>query len=374
MRARPLTALALGWLLAVATTGAGAAPPATTVKIGVIADVTGPAAAYGTSQKNAVELAADDLKAGRIDAGGASLVFNLADAAGDAGQAAGLAQNFVEDGSALLLGPTLSGEARQADPIAVRANLTIIADSNAAPGLTSLGPCVFRDALGEDQLVPQTVERAVLKWRPRTAALVYGGDNQFTKRDYALFKTALERRHVAIVDVETYRTGDSDFRPALRKVAAAKPDILVVAALLEEAVRIVVQARQAGIASHFIGGNGFNSPRFIELAGNAGEGAVFGAAYFAGNAYAGNSGFVERYVRRFGVEPDQFSAQAYAAAQLAAAAVKSGATTSGGICAALKNVTRVSTVLGPINFLPSRELRGASAIVMVSKGSFAYFT
>jgi branched-chain amino acid transport system substrate-binding protein len=174
--------------------------------------------------------------------------------------------------------------------------------------------------------------------------------------------------------VETYRTGDLDFRPQLRKVAAKKPDILVVGALLAEAVRIVVQARQAGVASHVIGGNGFNSPRFIELAGNAGEGAVFGAAYFAGNAYAGNGGFVQRYVRRFGMEPDQFSAQAYAAAQIAAAAVKSGATTSAGICTALKKLALVSTVLGPVNFLPSRELHAASAIVVVSKGSFVYFS
>jgi branched-chain amino acid transport system substrate-binding protein len=354
--------------------GAGGPQAGKTVKIGVIADVTGSAGAYGTSQKNAYDLATDDLKAGRMDAGGASLVFDVQDAASDAAQVVNLTQKFSSDGSALLIGPTLSGEAKKADPIAVKANLTILATSNTAQGITSMGPCVFRDALAEEQVVPEAVDRASAKWRPKTAAIVYGDDNQFTKTDYEIFKAALEKHHVEIVDVETYHTGDVDFKAQLTNVAAKRPDILVVGALLEEATKIVVQARQAGIKSHLIGGNGLNSPKFIQLAGTAGEGVVIGAAYFVGNSYAGNKGFDERYKAKFATEPDQFAAQAYAAAQIAAAAVKSGATTSDGFCNAFKKLQQVASVLGPVNFLPSRDVRAASAIVQVTKGSFAYFS
>ena len=53
------------------------------VKVGVIADVTGSAAVYGTMQKNAYDLANDDIKAGIIDAGGANLSFDVEDAASD---------------------------------------------------------------------------------------------------------------------------------------------------------------------------------------------------------------------------------------------------------------------------------------------------
>ncbi|GAC1302320.1 MAG: ABC transporter substrate-binding protein [Vulcanimicrobiaceae bacterium] len=344
-----------------------------TVKIGVVADVTGSAAAYGTSQKNAFELANDDIRAGRIDAGGATLVFDIQDAASDPAQVVNLMQRFTGDGTALLMGPTLSGEAKKADPIAVRANLTVLATSNTAQGITAQGPCVFRDSLAEEQVVPEAIAKVTNRWHPKTAAIVYGDDNQFTKTDFEIFKASLERHHVTVVDVESYHTGDVDFKAQLTNVAAKKPDMLVVGALLEEAVKIVVQAKGLGIKSHLIGGNGLNSPKFISLAGDAGDGVVIGAAYYLGNAFAGNRGFVDRYQRRYGVGPDQFAAQAYAAAQIAASAVRGGATTSEQFCSAFKKLAVVQTVLGPVNFLPSRDVKSATAIVRVNKGAFAYF-
>ncbi len=374
MRLRSFGAFALAALLGPASAlAAGSAMAGKTVKIGVVADVTGSAGAYGTSQKNALDLASEDLRANRIDAGGATLVFDIEDAASDPAQVVNLFQRLTGDGTALLIGPTLSGEAKKADPIAVKAGLTILATSNTAQGITAQGPCVFRDSLAEEQVVPEAVAKAVNRWHPKTAAIVYGDDNQFTKTDFDIFKAALEKRHVAIVDVETYHTGDVDFKAQLTNIAGKKPDLLVVGSLLEEAVKIVVQAKQSGIKSHLIGGNGLNSPKFISLAGDAGDGVVIGAAYYLGNSYAGNRGFVDRYKKKFGTGPDQFAAQAYAAAQIAASAVKGGAATSEQFCNALKKLSVVQTVLGPVNFTPSHDVKAASAIVRVTKGGFAYF-
>jgi branched-chain amino acid transport system substrate-binding protein len=342
------------------------------VKVGVIADVTGSAGAYGTSQKNAFELASEDLKAGRLDAGGANLTFDVQDSASDAGQVVNLVQHFSSDGSALLIGPTLSSEAKKADPLAVKANLTILAISNTASGITTMGPCVFRDALSEDQVVPEAVARVVKLWKVKTAAIIYGDDDQFTKSDYDIFHSALDKNGVQIVDVETYHKGDVDFKAQLTKIAAAKPDLIVVGALLDEAVKIVVQARQSGIKAHLIGGNGLNSPKFISNAGPAAEGVVVGAAYFLGNSYTGNRDFVRRYTAKYGSGPDQFAAQAYAAAQIVARTVKDGATTSEQFCAAFKKLPVVPTVLGPVAFYPSRDVRAASAILQVSGNAFAY--
>jgi len=68
-----------------------------TVHVGVIADVTGAAAVYGTPQKNAYELANDDIRAGRLDAGGADLSFDVQDAATDGAQVVNLMQKFTTD-------------------------------------------------------------------------------------------------------------------------------------------------------------------------------------------------------------------------------------------------------------------------------------
>jgi branched-chain amino acid transport system substrate-binding protein len=352
---------------------AGGPAAGKTVKIGVIADITGGAGAYGTSQKNAYDLAADDLAAGKIDAGGAKLQFDVQDSATDAAQVVNLTQRFTNDGTALLLGPTLSSEAKKADPIAVRAGLTILATSNTAQGITSMGPCVFRDSLAEEQVVPEAVSKAVARWKVKTAAVIYGDDDQFTKSDYDIFKNALDAHHVPIVDVETFHKKDVDFKSQLTKIAAKKPDLLVVGALQEEAVKIVVQAKQLGMNVHVIGGNGLNSPKFIELAGPAADGVVVGAAYYVGNGYSGNKDFVARYKKKFGALPDQFAAQSYAAAQIAAHAVKEGATTSEELCAAFKRLKVVPTVLGPVGFEPTRDVAAASAILQVKGGAFTFF-
>ena len=116
-----------------------------------------------------------------------------------------------------------------------------------------------------------------------------------------------------------------------------------------------------------------NSPKFMQLAGDAADGVVIGAAYYLGNNYSGNKAFVQRYKAKFGTGPDQFAAQAYAAAQITAAAVKSGATTSEQFCSQFKKLSVVQSVLGPVNFQPSRDVKAASAIVQVAKGAFAFF-
>ena len=119
----------------VAPAGAASKGPAAgkTVKAGVIADVTGGAGVYGTPQKNAYDLANDDIKSGQLDTGGANLSFDVQDAATDGAQVVNIMQKFVTDGqTAIVLGPTLSGEAGKADPIAARANFPVIGTSTTA--------------------------------------------------------------------------------------------------------------------------------------------------------------------------------------------------------------------------------------------------
>jgi branched-chain amino acid transport system substrate-binding protein len=344
-----------------------------TVKVGVIADVTGSAAVYGVQQKDAYDLANDDLKSGLLDAGGANLTFDVEDSASDGNQVANLFQKFTTDGSALILGPTLSGEARKGDPIAVQAKTAVIGTSTTADGITSLGPCVYRVSLSEAQVIPATIARTKAVWKYKTAAIIYGDDNAFTKTDGDIFKAQLEKAGVTIVDTETFHVGDKDFAASLTKIKAAKPDVIVLGALAEEAEKIIGQAATLGIKTHMMGGNGLNSTKIYDYAGPAAAGVVVGAAWYIDGNYAGNKSFVARFKKRYGVEPDQFGAQAYAAAQLVAQLVKDGKATKDEICPALRDLRVAQTVLGPIAFDPGRDVKAAPVILQIVKGGFAYF-
>lgn len=375
MRVQAFIALTAAAAILCAGPVAGANGPAAgkTVKVGVIADVTGGAAVYGTSQKNAYLLAQDDMKSGVIDTRGAILQFTIEDPATDPNQVVNLVQKFVSDGTVLQIGPTLSSEAKKADPIAVTAGLPVLGTSNTAQGITAMGPCVFRDSLSEEQVVPFTVRRTLQKWHYKTAAIIYGDDDQFTKTDYDIFKDVLAREHVDIIDTETYHKKDVDFQAQLTKIAEKKPDVLVLGALAEEAAKIMVQARKLGIKAPMMGGNGLNSPSLNQLAGSAANGVVVGAAWYIDNNYTGNKRFVSEYTKRFGSPPDQFAAQAYAAAQLVAQVVGAGATTRTEICSAMRTLRVANTVLGPIAFEGSRDVKGAPVILELGPKGFSYF-
>lgn len=369
-----VAALAAGCALpAVAATTKGPAA-GKTVTVGVIADVTGSAAVYGTMQRNAYALATDDIKAGIIDAGGAVLSFDVEDAASDPAQVVNLMQKFTTDGTTpLVLGPTLSGEAFKAFPIAKAANFPVIGTSTTAEGVTAIGPSVYRVSLAESQAIPPTVAAVQKKWHAKTVAIIYGDDNAFTKTDGELFQKEFEKSGATVVDTETFHIGDKDFQAALTRIASKKPDVIAIGGLFPEATKIIQQAGTLGIKAHVMGGNGLNSTQMYAVAGAAAQGVVVGAAWFIEGKEAGNLDFVKRFKAKYGNDPDQFAAQAYAAAQVVASIVKAGATTKDAFLTALHAFKTVPTVLGPIGFDDNRDVKSTPVVLQIAPGGFAGF-
>jgi branched-chain amino acid transport system substrate-binding protein len=345
-----------------------------TVKVGVIADVTGSAAVYGTMQKNAYDLATEDVKTGIIDAGGANLSFDVQDAASDGAQVVNLMQKFTTDGSTpIVLGPTLSGEAFKAFPLAKAANFPVMGTSTTAEGVTDIGPTVYRVSLAESQAIPPTVAKVQAKWHAKTLAIIYGDDNAFTKTDGDLFKREFEKSGATVVDTETFHIGDKDFGAALTKIASKKPDAIAIGGLFPEATQIIAQAGKLGIKAHMLGGNGLNSTQMYKVAGPASEGVVVGAAWFIGGKEPGNLEFVKRFKAKYGTDPDQFAAQAYAGAQVIASLVKAGAVSKDEILAGLKTFKTIPTVLGPVGFTEGRDVKASPVVLQIAKDGFASF-
>lgn len=344
------------------------------IAIGAVWSLTGTAAIYGSSQKNAADLAVDDINAsGRL--GGRSIrLLTEDDRSTQEGAIAAIDKLTSRDGVRALLGPTLSNSARAADPIAQERGVVVLAVSNTADGIVEIGDFVFRNSLPESVVQPHTVQatRAALGYR--RVAVLYGDDDAFTKAGYDVFRQALAAAGVSVVSTQTFQKNDADLLPQLTRIRAAAPDALVVSALGEEAALIMTQARQLGLAVPIIGGNGFNSPKLVELAGRAAEGAISGAAWFIGDDRPANQRFVEAYRARYGVDPDQFAAQAYAGAWLLAEAIARAADdTPRALRDALASLQDVETVLGTFSFDSNRNPVHEPVVQIVRDGRFARF-
>jgi branched-chain amino acid transport system substrate-binding protein len=126
------------------------------IKVGAALSLTGGAASYGASQQRGLDLAAEQLSA----KGGVKYDLTIEDDATDPRQGITVFEQLIEKGMSVIIGPTLSNGAFQAQPIAHEEKVPVLAISNTAEGITAQGDYIFRDSLTEGQVIPQTVATA----------------------------------------------------------------------------------------------------------------------------------------------------------------------------------------------------------------------
>jgi len=346
------------------------------IAIGAVWSLTGDAAVYGPSQKNATVLAVDEInKSGML--GSAKLkLFTEDDRSTKEGAIAAFDKLIKKDKVVAILGPTLSNSAKAANPIAQESKVIVLGCSNTAGGIVEIGDFIFRDSLPELSVQPNTIKTTMDKLGYKKVAVMYGDDDVFTKSGFDVFKKGLEDQGIQILTIETFKKKDTDFSAQLTKIKGLKPDQIIVSALAEEAAGIMSQGRQLGIPEsvRFIGGNGFNSPKLAQLAGPMAEGAISGAAWFIGNDTPGNKAFVEAYKSKYGSNPDQFAAQAYAGVYILAHAIKTaGSSDTKAIRDAMANIKDLDTVLGKFSFSAQREPVHPPIVQVIKNGKFELF-
>jgi branched-chain amino acid transport system substrate-binding protein len=368
-----MTRWGLLWLVAaVQLLATPAALAAETVKIGAAFSLTGNAAVYGAQQKAGVLLAVDEInKGGKLP--GITLEAIVEDDGTSKEQGINVYQRFINrDKVSAIIGPTLSTTATAADPIAQAAKTPVVAVSNTAPkGITDIGDYIWRVSLTEAQVIPSALTLAKAKLGFKTAGVLYGNDDVFTKAGYDVMKAALEQQGVQVLGTQTFATKDRDFNAQLTALKNLKPDILMVSALAEQAAGIVSQARQLGWSGPIMGGNGFNSTKFIQNAGPASEGVLVGTAWNRASPDPLNQKFIADMKAR-GTDPDQFAAQAYSGVLAIAEAIRQAGGKAGrdDIKAGFAKVRDLPTPLGTFSFQANRDGEHAAAIQIVKGAKF----
>ena len=342
------------------------------VKIGGALSMTGPAAVYGATQKAGVLAAVDEVnRSGMLK--GVKLEAVIEDDASVKEQGIAVFQRFINrDKVSAIVGPTLSTTATAADPIAQQSRTPVVAVSNTAPkGITDIGDYIWRVSLTEAQVIPSALKAAQAKLGCKTAGLLYGNDDAFPQGAYGVMKATLDSLGAKIVATQTFAKPDRDYNAQLTAMLAAKPDILVVSALVENASGIVAQARQLGWKGPVFGGNGFNSPALIKNAGAAADGVYVGTAWNKPSTDAPNQAFLKLMASR-SHEPDQFCAQAYTGVLAIAEAIKLSGGKGGrdDIKAGFLKVKDLPTPLGKFAFNSDRDGDHGAALQRVADGKF----
>jgi branched-chain amino acid transport system substrate-binding protein len=337
------------------------------IPVGAAFSLTGAAAGYGDAQKKGVELATSELN----ERDGVTYDLEVEDDQTDPRQAISVFEQFVKAGKSVILGPTLSTNALQAQPIAQDEQVPVLAVSNTAQGITEQGDFIFRNSLTEAQVIPQTVSQSREAFGYERVVVMYANDDALAESGYQAFAQALEDEGVEVLETLKFSKADTDFRSLLTQAKSANPDALVISSLIEAAIPVVVQARELGLDLPIIGGNGFNTPQFMADAGQAAEGVVVGAAWNSSGDSEENAEFLRQYEEAYGATPDQFAAQAYAGMKLVDAAVRANCSGDpNDIREGLAALTDVPTVLGPFSINENRDAEHEAVVQVVKDGQF----
>jgi branched-chain amino acid transport system substrate-binding protein len=132
-------------------------------------------------------------------------------------------------------------------------------------------------------------------------------------------------------------------------IADTRAEVLVLVAGGEASAHLIRAVREKGFAGRVFGGPCMGRRSFIEEAGKAADGAVFPLLY-AGSA--ASKSFEDKFVCRFGKQPDYLAAHTYDGVNLLIAAIRKAGLNRVCICDALRELSPWQGVTGSIKWDP----------------------
>jgi branched-chain amino acid transport system substrate-binding protein len=346
------------------------------ISVGLVLPVTGRLATFALPIKRGFEMALEEVNNAQL--GDTRLTFIIED---DLSTVEGAAEAFnkliVQDGVSVIFGPTTSGQAEAAFPIAQQNQVVAFSSSSNASGLSALGDFIFRAGLTTDVLIPRGIKATHAKLGYEKVATIYDKVDLYSIDSHEKFKNALTETGVEILTTETFQSGDTDFSDQLARIKGANPDAIFIAALPPELTGIMVQGRQLGISTEIPFITSLISD--VENAGPAAEGAISFAGWISTASAPGNQAFVQNYRARYDSEPNPWTAQSYAAVHILAKAIADARSTgsmttdSSAIRDALANIKNFDTVLGQFSFDTDGDAVYDPKIVIVKDGQFEVF-
>ena len=135
-------------------------------------------------------------------------------------------------------------------------------------------------------------------------SILFDLSNDYTKGLAEAFQSAFTTLGGEIVASETYAFGDQDFNAQLTKIKGVEPDVLFLPDYYSTVGLIMKQARELGLEATFLGGDGWDSPELVPIAGDAAEGGYFSNHYSPESEDPVAVAFLQAYQAEYGAVPD----------------------------------------------------------------------
>jgi len=272
-----------------------------------------------------------------------------------------------------IIGEVSSSRSLAAAPICQDNGVPMVSNASTNPEVTRKGDYIFRVCYIDPFQGEILAKFAYNSLGCRRVAILKDVKNDYSVGLAQYFAEKFQELGGQITGEQAYSEGDTDFKAQLTAVKGAEPDAVIVPGYYTEAALIVKQARELNMQMPFIGGDGWDSAKLVEIGGAAMDNTFFSTAYSADDPNPVVQDFVKSYRAIYNESPDAFAVLGYDAGKLLFDAIGRAGNTKGenlrDALAATKNFPGVS---GVITIDAERNAQKSIVIIAVSEGQMKF--
>jgi branched-chain amino acid transport system substrate-binding protein len=349
------------------------APPADEILIGEYGSLTGSTATFGISTKNGIDMAVDEINAAGGVLGKKVRVI-VEDDQGKTEEAPVVVTKLItKDKVVAVLGEVASSSSEAAAPVAQRSQIPMISPSSTNPKVTQVGDYIFRVCF-----IDPFQGFVMAKFAAQTLKLTKVAVFRDIKGAYSVgladvFVEEFKKMGGTIVTDESYSEGDTDFNAQLTSIKSKAPQAVFVPGYYTEVALIARQAKKQGLNVPLLGGDGWDSPKLIEIGGPSLNGSFFSNHSSPDDPSPAIQKFNATYKSRFNAVPDALAGLGYDSAMVLFDAIKRAGTTEGPkLRDAIAQTKGFAGVTGTITLNASRDAEKPAVVLEIKDGKYAY--
>ena len=365
--------LSLAISLALIFSGCGGAENQNEILIGEYSSLTGTTATFGQSTHHGLMMAVEEANArgGVLDK---KIKLVTEDTQSKPEEAASAVNKLITLNKVkAVVGEVASSRSLAAAPICQSNGVPMVSPSSTNPAVTQKGDYIFRVCYIDPFQGEVIAKFSFNTLGARKAAILKDVKNDYSIGLAQFFEQTFKGLSGEIVAVQAYSEGDTDFKAQLTALKAANPDVVMVPGYYTEVALIVKQARELNMNMAFVGGDGWDSSKLIEIGGTAMENTFFATAYTPDDTNFVVRNFVTKYKSLHNETPDALAALGYDAGYILFDAIRRAGSTEGkAIRDALAATANFVGVTGIITIDENRNARKSAVVLAVKDGRVQY--
>jgi branched-chain amino acid transport system substrate-binding protein len=347
------------------------------IVLGHYASMTGSEATFGRSTDNGLLMAVDEInKAGGVN--GKKVRVITYDNKGDNRETGNAVTRLVtKDGVHAVIGEVASSRSLVGAPVCQENGVPMVSPSSTNAAVTKVGDMIFRVCFIDSfqGYVCAKFAREYEGLKATKAALLFDQTQAYAVGLQDDFSKSFVQQGGEIVSKQSYQGGDQDYSAQLTAIRASQPDVIFLPGYYTDVGNIAIQARKLGIKAPFLGGDGWDSAKLGEIAGDAINGSFYSNHYSQQDPNPRVQGFIKKYKEKHGNIPDGLAALGYDAGRIVCDAIGRAKSLKGtDIAAELAKTKDFDGVTGKITIDADRNAVKPAVMLEMKNGVPTYVT